>query len=130
MSNGHEFKSRIINDLRQKHLTRDDIKALSEGIRLQDEKIAALISERDSLLMKIKKSNESTEQMIDAARPFFLGWDLGIRNFEDMREHWRHSGHSIDAWPEYTKTATGHTTKAWKADLVWTVMEAARNDTK
>ncbi len=69
-----------------------------------------------------------TEEMIDAPRRFLSGLEMGIQDFVRMREHMAACGSSIDCWPEWAKTRTGHITKAGKAILIYTMMVNAASE--
>ena len=68
---------------------------------------------------------ELTEKMIDAPRGFLMGLELGCKNLPDMRAHLDRIGDDYSCWPDWAKNDTGHITKAGKAILVFTMMQAA-----
>lgn len=68
---------------------------------------------------------ELTEKMIDAPRGFLLGLELNCKNLQDMRAHLDFCGYDYSCWPEWAKKETGHITKAGKAILIYTMMQAA-----
>ena len=65
-----------------------------------------------------------TEAQIDAPRDFLLGLELGFKNYADIRKHLDRIGCDYSCWPEWAKTRQGHITKAAKAILIYTMMEA------
>jgi hypothetical protein len=68
-----------------------------------------------------------TEEMIEAVRSLVMGCiEMHPRSIEAVREHVLRSGDSIEAWPGWAKTQTGHLTKGGIAELIWRVMAAAR----
>ncbi len=69
-----------------------------------------------------------TEAMIDAPRGFLMGLELGCKNLESMRAHLDRCGYEYGCWPEWAKNDTGHITKAGKAVLIYTMMDAANHD--
>jgi len=66
-----------------------------------------------------------TEEMVDAPRYFLLGLELGIKNLETMRTHLDRCGCDYSYWPAWAKEEKGHITKAGKAILIYTMMQAA-----
>lgn len=68
-----------------------------------------------------------TEAMIDAARQIILGiFDAHPRNIEAVRAHVLRCGGTLEHWPHWAKVETGHLTKGGIADLIYSVMAAAR----
>lgn len=67
-----------------------------------------------------------TEKMVDGARGFLMGLELGHKNLEDMRRHLDNIGDTYECWPEWAKTETGHISKAGKAILIFNMMWAAQ----
>ena len=66
-----------------------------------------------------------TEAMIDAPRGFLLGLEIGQKSLEKMRIHLDNIGCKYDCWPDWAKNDKGHITKAGKAILIYTMIEAA-----
>ena len=69
-----------------------------------------------------------TDAMIDAPRRFLLGLELGLKTYATMRKHLDNCGDDYSCWPDWAKTNEGHITKAAKAILIYTMMEAAKED--
>lgn len=69
-----------------------------------------------------------TEEMIDAARPLFLGLECGVKTVEGMRDQLRGAHPRIDpaTLPGWFRKDAGHLTKAGRAIIAWHLMiEAA-----
>lgn len=68
-----------------------------------------------------------TEEMIDAARPLFLGLECGVKTVEGMRDQLRGALPRIDpaTLPDWFRKETGHLTKAGRAIVAWHLMIAA-----
>lgn len=68
---------------------------------------------------------ELTKKMIEAPRMFLLGTDLGYNTLETMRVHLDDWGGDYSCWPDWAQTGTGYLTKAKRAILIYTMMQAA-----
>jgi hypothetical protein len=76
-------------------------------------------------------TEKPTEAMCDRARGFILGLDLGIRTFEEMREHLDNGGYpTLDS---ITNHPGGHITKWDVAECIFRLMvtdESSRQTTE
>ena len=65
-----------------------------------------------------------TESMIDAPRRFLSGMELGIYDFDGMREHMEECGCDISSWPDWAKLKKGHIAKSDQAIIIYSMMQA------
>lgn len=75
-----------------------------------------------------EKMNKATEAMCDAARPFIIGMEIGIKTFEFMKDHLEEYEveipHRIVVMAkDYPKS---HITKWDKAEIIYDLMEKER----
>lgn len=83
--------------------------------------------EKDWNMRALTPAPELTEQMIDAARGFFLALECGVTSIERMREHViRWNGPDVSYLPDWFTKGEGHLTKAGRAVIAWYLMAHAR----